>query len=66
MTPLLDTHVLLWWLDDPSRLSKAAGAAIGDGRNILLIPLFGETSDTRRVTPRPGGSEATPGDTACR
>ena len=35
MTPLLDTHVLLWWLDDPSRLSKAAGAAIGDGRNIV-------------------------------
>ncbi len=25
---VLDTHALVWWLDDPTLLSKAAGAAI--------------------------------------
>jgi PIN domain nuclease of toxin-antitoxin system len=29
---LLDTHVVLWLLSDPERLSKAARAAIDDGR----------------------------------
>ena len=28
MNLLLDTHVLLWWLDDPILLSKQALAAI--------------------------------------
>ena len=29
---LLDTHVVLWLLSDPARLSNAARAAIDDGR----------------------------------
>jgi len=34
---LLDTHVLLWWLDDPSQLSEEARAAIRDpGHPVLL------------------------------
>jgi len=34
---LLDTHVLLWWLDDPSQLSEEAQAAIRDpGHSVLL------------------------------
>ncbi len=33
----LDTHVFLWWLDDPRFLSKAARKAIGDGKNIVYI-----------------------------
>lgn len=37
MTLLLDTHVFLWWLDDPALLSDAARAAIGDGRNTVYI-----------------------------
>ena len=37
MTLLLDTHVLLWWLDDASRLSKAASKAIGDGKNTVYV-----------------------------
>jgi PIN domain nuclease of toxin-antitoxin system len=37
MTLLLDTHVLLWWLDDPQLLSKAARKAIGEGRNAVYI-----------------------------
>jgi PIN domain nuclease of toxin-antitoxin system len=37
MTLLLDTHVFLWWLDDPQLLSKAARKAIGDGRNPIYI-----------------------------
>jgi PIN domain nuclease of toxin-antitoxin system len=37
MTLLLDTHVLLWWLDDPQLLSEAARTAIGDGKNTVYI-----------------------------
>ncbi|OJW26765.1 MAG: twitching motility protein PilT [Planctomycetales bacterium 71-10] len=37
MTLLLDTHVFLWWLDDPSQLSKAAVKAIGDGKNTVYV-----------------------------
>ena len=37
MNLLLDTHVLLWWLDDPSQLSEAAGTAIRDGESIVWV-----------------------------
>lgn len=37
MTLLLDTHVLLWWLDDPSRLSDAARSAIRRPSNLVYI-----------------------------
>jgi PIN domain nuclease of toxin-antitoxin system len=37
MTLLLDTRALLWWLDDPQLLSKAAREAIGDGKNTVYI-----------------------------
>lgn len=37
MTLLLDTHVFLWWLDDPRLLSKAAETAISDIRSIVYI-----------------------------
>lgn len=37
MTLLLDTHVFLWWLDDPAQLSKAAAKAVGDGKNTIYI-----------------------------
>ncbi len=37
MTLLLDTHALLWWLDDPQRLSKTAREAIRDGKNTVYI-----------------------------
>lgn len=37
MMVLLDTHVLLWWLDDPALLSKAARRAIADGKNTVYI-----------------------------
>ena len=30
---LLDTHVLLWWLDEPERLAAEAGQVISDGEN---------------------------------
>ena len=33
----LDTHVLLWWLDDPNQLSKPAKKAISDGRNSVYV-----------------------------
>ncbi len=40
MTParfLLDTHVLLWWLSEPERLSAAARAAIGGGEIAAFV-----------------------------
>jgi PIN domain nuclease of toxin-antitoxin system len=37
MTLLLDTHVLLWWLDAPERLSEAARKAIGDRRSLVYV-----------------------------
>ena len=37
MNLLLDTHVLLWWLDDPALLSVKARAAIADGSNTVYV-----------------------------
>lgn len=37
MRLLLDTHILLWWLGDDDRLGTTARAAIGDGRNDVLV-----------------------------
>lgn len=36
MKLLLDTHVLLWWLDDDPRLTPGARAAIGDPATDVL------------------------------
>jgi PIN domain nuclease of toxin-antitoxin system len=37
MNLLLDTHVLLWWLDDHPTLSKKAKAAIAAGKNLVFV-----------------------------
>lgn len=37
MKLLLDTHVLLWWLDDPNLLTAAARDAIADPNNEVFI-----------------------------
>jgi PIN domain nuclease of toxin-antitoxin system len=37
MTLLLDTHVLLWWLDNHKALSTTARGAIQDGRNTVFV-----------------------------
>ena len=34
---LLDTHVVLWWLDDPAELSDEARQAIGDSGNVVHV-----------------------------
>ena len=39
MTPLLDTHVLLWWLSGGTRLSPAAAAAIASADRVLVSPI---------------------------
>lgn len=39
MTPLLDTHVLLWWLSGGKRLSGAAATAIDTAERILVSPI---------------------------
>jgi PIN domain nuclease of toxin-antitoxin system len=37
MNLLLDTHVLLWWLNDDSALSEKVRTAIVDGKNLVFI-----------------------------
>ena len=37
MNLLLDTHTLLWWLDDYPSLSKKARMNISDGRNSVFV-----------------------------
>ena len=37
MKLLLDTHVLLWWLDDNRTLAEGARKQIADGSNQVLI-----------------------------
>lgn len=37
MNLLLDTHALLWWLDDHPSLSSEARAAISDGSNVVVV-----------------------------
>lgn len=39
MTPLLDTHVLLWWLSGGSRLSAPAARAIDAADRLLVSPI---------------------------
>lgn len=37
MNLLLDTHVLLWWLDANPTLSDKANSVIADGNNIVFV-----------------------------
>jgi len=37
MDLLLDTHVLLWWLDDNPTLSKRGKDLISDGKNLAFV-----------------------------
>ncbi len=34
---LLDTHALIWWLDDDPRLSRAARVAIADPESLVYV-----------------------------
>lgn len=37
MNLLIDTHVLLWWLDDSLELSEAGRTAISDPGNLIVL-----------------------------
>jgi len=37
MNVLLDTHTLLWWLDDNPTLSREAFNIISDGKNVVFM-----------------------------
>ncbi len=37
MNLLLDTHVLLWWLDDPGQISREALSAIQNQENTVFV-----------------------------
>jgi len=50
MNLLLDTHVLLWWLDDNPTLSKRARSAIADGKNLVFLSVqwsYGKSKSSR-------------------
>lgn len=34
---IIDTHILLWWLEDPAQLSEEAQAIIGNPDNIIWV-----------------------------
>ena len=37
MNLILDTHTLLWWLNDDATLSGEARTSIGDGSNVVFV-----------------------------
>jgi PIN domain nuclease of toxin-antitoxin system len=37
MKLLLDTHIFIWWADQPEKLSKAVLSALEDENNDLLL-----------------------------
>lgn len=37
MKLLIDTHVVLWWLDDPRRISEVARDRISDPENEVFV-----------------------------
>lgn len=37
MNLFLDTHVLLWWLDDSPKLSRTGQSAIADPNNLIIL-----------------------------
>lgn len=37
MMALLDTHVLLWWLDNPAKLSAPARKVIENSDNVIFV-----------------------------
>lgn len=36
---LLDTHVVLWWLLDPRRMSARASRAVAEAKTLLINPI---------------------------
>ncbi len=37
MTVLLDTHALVWWFNEPAKLSRRASTIMGNSSNTILI-----------------------------
>lgn len=37
MTLLLDTHALIWWFNEPARLSKRASSILSNTSNTILV-----------------------------
>ena len=63
MKLLLDTHALLWWWKDDSRLSKRAAIAIADEANTVLISAASawEIATKHRIGKLPGAESAVRG-----
>jgi hypothetical protein len=63
MKVLLDTHIFIWWADEPEKLSAAALSALEDEANELLLfkemhlvcdlsPEYSQTSQCRSSNSR--------------
>lgn len=67
MTILLNTHTLLWWLNDDVRLSLAARHAISDTRNMVLVSAASawEICTKYRIGKLPGVDELANNFDAC-
>lgn len=53
MVLLLDTHALLWWANEPEKLSRAAYEAVRDEQNAVLISVV-SLWETQIKAGRPG------------
>ena len=60
MKLLLDTHALLWWWKDDSRISNRAAKAIADETNIVLVSAASawEIATKLRIGKLPGAERA--------
>jgi hypothetical protein len=51
MRLLLDTHILLWWLDDYTKLSSEAYKAIENGENEVFVSAAWARNQRLKNTP---------------
>ena len=67
MRLLLDTHVLLWWLDGDRRLSVKARRAIANESNVILVSAASawEITTKARLGKLPGASDVAADVAAC-
>ena len=50
MKALIDTHVLIWFLTEPERLSKGASAFLDDPANDVLVSAVSAQGSVARLT----------------
>ncbi|WAC24573.1 type II toxin-antitoxin system VapC family toxin [Blastomonas sp. SL216] len=59
---MLDTHVLLWWLQDSPRLGQMARLLIADPDHQLMVSIASPLGDCGEAPDRQGGGKRRGGD----